>query len=334
MPNPSHADAGIVTTLRNAGEMLDSFVAWHLARGFKHLFLFFDDPADPDIARVAGHPSISVIPHDAALRRAWERLPEGYVMIPYADTEVMARQILNAALAMELARARGLAWLLQIDIDELFFSSGETGAEHFQWADAQPVRTVKYFNNEAVPEKTDIKNPFREVDLFKVPPDLKPKANTQSGQALLRATPQLQPSRFHFYSNGKSAVRLHPPGMRPRSVHVFDDPAETPVQPLISLTHRVLHYTCCGFEQFWQKYRILGSFADKWFGQIDIRTNMGSALHLESRDVVAAGDRQKALAFYRARIAIEDRERCETLIREGVLTRFPQPRQMLAASRG
>ena len=155
MSRPSHADAGIVTTLRDAGPMLDAFIAWHLAAGFKHLFLFFDDPADPDMARVAGHPAITVIPHDAGLRRHWETLPEMAVMGRFVQSDVMARQVLNASLALELARARGLAWLLHIDIDELFFSNGETAAEHFQWADAQDVRTVKYFNFEAVPEKAD-----------------------------------------------------------------------------------------------------------------------------------------------------------------------------------
>ena len=73
--NPMRADAAIVTTLRNAGKSLDSFIAYHLACGFSRLFLFFDDPLDPDLPRVAGHPAITAIPYDAALRRGWENLP-------------------------------------------------------------------------------------------------------------------------------------------------------------------------------------------------------------------------------------------------------------------
>jgi hypothetical protein len=120
--------------------------------------------------------------------------------------------------------------------------------------------------------------------------------------------------------------------MRPRGIHDFDDPA-APSLPLHSLTHLVLHYTCCGFEQFWRKYRTLGPFADKWFGRIDIRAAVGSSLHLEARDIVATGDREQALAFYRERIAMEDRERCEALIREGLLTRHSGPRLALSAPR-
>jgi hypothetical protein len=317
--------SGIVTTLRHAGASLDSFIAYHLACGFSRLFLFFDDPADPDLARVAAHPAITAIPHDAVLRRAWEKLPEYPHYAGFLDSEVMARQVLNAALAMELARGHGLTWLLHIDADELFFSPGESCARHFLWADRQKANTILYPNYEAVPEKIAIGDPFRDVDLFKIPPGLNPGPATQEGRDLLGATPQLQPNRFHFYSNGKSAVRLSAPGMRPRSVHAFDDPS-APMPPLTSRGQFILHYACCGFENFWSKYGLLGGFGDQWFGRSDIRAAIGP-VHLEARDIVRAGGREKALEFYRRRIAIEDPERCEALVRHGVLARFPQLRQ-------
>jgi hypothetical protein len=319
--------------LRNAGKSLDSFIAWHLTCGFSHLFLFFDDPADPDMSRIAASPAITAIPHDVALRHAWRTLPEYQSFGAFAGSEVMARQVLNAALAMELARGRGLAWLLHIDADELFFSPEQSAAGHFDWADAQKASTIKYWNYEAVPEKMKIDDAFREVDLFKIPPVLKPGPATPAGRQLLAATSQLQPNRFHFYSNGKAAVRLAATQMRPRSVHDFDDPA-APTPPLQSRTHFILHYACCGFESFWEKYVTLGSFADKWFGKTDIRAATGSSLHLEARDVVASGDRERAREFYRRRIAIEDPELCEGLIQNGVLTRFAQPRRMLEALAG
>ena len=43
--------AAIVTTLRNADAVLDDFIAHHLAAGFEHIFLFFDDPRDPGLER-------------------------------------------------------------------------------------------------------------------------------------------------------------------------------------------------------------------------------------------------------------------------------------------
>jgi hypothetical protein len=325
--NPMRADAAIVTTLRNAGKSLDSFIAYHLACGFARLFLFFDDPADPDLPRVAGHPAIIAIPHDAALRRAWEYLPEYSHYVEFIDREVMARQVLNAALAMDLPRGQGLNWLLHIDADELFFSPGQSCAEHFHWAGAQKANTILYMNYEAVPERVRIDDPFREIDLFKIAPGMKPGPDSEAGKQLLASTPQLQPNRFHFYSNGKSAVRLAATGMRPRSVHAFDDPL-APARPLQSRKQFVLHYACCGFENFWDKYRLLGGFADQWFGRKEILAAIGP-MHLEARDVVATGDRELALEFYRRRIAIEDTERCEALIRHRVLARFPKLRQAI-----
>lgn len=309
MPAPS---AVLVTTLRHAGPSLDSFIAWHLGQGFSHLFLFFDDPADPDLSRVANNPAITAIPNDAALRAAWEKLPEWASFGAFIASEVMARQVLNAALAMELARARGFSWLLHIDADELFFApNGQSAADHFGLAEAEPADAIKYWNYEAVPEEDDIADPFRSVSLFKVPPAIKPGQN-----------------RFHFYANGKSAVRLSAHRMRPRSVHDFDDP-DAPAATAPSTTHFILHYACCGFDALWNKYALLGNFADRWFGKTDIAATTGSSLHLEARDMVATGDREKARTFYQNRIAIQDKTKAETLIREGWLTRFQRPRKFL-----
>ena len=96
--------AAIVTTLRNAGAVIDSFVAYHLANGFRHMFLFFDDPRDPDLHRLAANPSVTTIAHDAALHQAWSALPQYAEQSRFVEREVMARQWLNAALAMQMAR--------------------------------------------------------------------------------------------------------------------------------------------------------------------------------------------------------------------------------------
>ena len=326
--NKPKTKAAIVTTLRDASAMIDSFIAYHLAIGFAHLFLFFDDPADPDLPRLAGHPNITALPHDAALRRQWQALPEYPAQGPFIDSEVMARQVLNVGVAMDLARQMGLDWLLHIDADELFHAPDLSVAEHFAGAQAQAADTIQYPNFEAVPEKDDIADAFREVDLFKVAPSLNPGPFTPEGADLLRATPQMpQALFFHFYSNGKSAVRLGARDMRPDGVHRFSKSggAATVEQ---SQQAYVLHYACCGFEPFWTKYRTLGAFCDRWHGKDDIRRAIGP-LHLEARDVVATGSRDAARTFYRNRIALTDPERAEALIRHGVLMRIPGPRQML-----
>ena len=325
------AQAAIVTTLKNAGTVLDSFIAYHRAIGFAHLFLFFDDPADPDLSRAAAYPGVTAIPHDAALRERWRALPQYAEQAPFIEREVMARQVLNIALAMELAREHGFDWLLNIDSDELFFSPDQSAADHFDALSKQPAETIVYLNYEAMPEKDAIGDFFREVDLFKVPPELNRRPITADVVRAVKSTPQVNPDFFHFYGTGKSAVRLSASGMEPNGVHSFVRRSGQ-WQAAESKRHTILHYACCGFDAFWTKYVTLGRFSDQWWEKYDIAASIGR-FHLDARDVVARGDRDAARAFYRERVAMMEKERADALIRLGVLARFPQPRLILEAAR-
>jgi hypothetical protein len=324
---PSGSKVAIVTTLRNAGNVLDSFIAYHRAIGFAHLFLFFDDPGDPDLPRTRAMAGVTAIPHDDDLREIWRRLP-GYRRFGASiDSEVMSRQLLNVEYAMGLAREHGFGWLLNIDADELFFAPNEGVSEHFARLFQAPIETVSYLNYEAVPERDAIGDFFREVDLFKLPFE---PVTQQLGPVLARVqqdTPQLAPF-FHFYSNGKSAVRLTGVPLEPAGVHHFQR-ATGAANAVRSRRQFVLHYACCGFEAFWTKYTTLGRFADRWWGEHDIAAAIGT-FHLEARDVVLGGNREDALAFYRKRLAITDAARAKELIRLGLLTRFDQPRKIIA----
>jgi len=315
----------IVTTLRNAGAVIDSFVAYHRAIGFQHLFLFFDDPADPNLEPARKMPDVTAIPHDAALRETWRTLPGYRYHERFIDSEVMSRQILNLEYAIALARKRKLDWLLSIDADELFFSPNENVRGHFAALSATPSETVSYPNYEAVPEVEAIDDFFREVDLFKVP-----WARQHLAEALGRAqqtTPQLRPF-FHFYSNGKPAVRLTPNAPAPNGLHEFRRATgETIVGQ--SSGQCVLHYACCGFDAFWTKYTTLGHFADRWWDRLDIAAAIGP-FHLEARNVVMKGGREQALAFYRERLAITDAKLADKLIEVGILTRLSRPRTIIA----
>lgn len=323
--------AAIVTTLRNAGNILDSFIAYHLAIGFRRIYLFFDDPADPDLPRAAAHPDVTAIAHDQALRERWRHLPQYSEQATFVDREVMARQVLNTGLAMELARNDGFDWLLHIDSDELFHSPQQSVPEHFEAAGKQGLETVVYLNYEAAPESDEIGDFFREVDLFKVPPHLNKRTVTPALVNAVKSTPQLHPDFFKFYASGKSAVRLSAAGMRPAGVHHFvrHDAAWQTGQ---SANQFILHFACCGFENFWTKYVTLGRFADKWWDRYDIAQLVGR-FHLDARDVVATGDREAARAFYRTRFAIQDQHRVNELLAFGALARFSQPREVLARQR-
>ena len=326
MMRSSGYTVAIVTTLRNAGKALNSFVAYHRAIGFAHLFLFFDDPADPDLHRARAMPDVTAFACDAALRETWKTLPAYAHHGAGVDSEVMSRQLLNVDYAMGLARERGHQWLLNIDVDELFFAPSQSVDEHFAALCATPIETVSYLNYEAVPERDEIDDYFREVDLFKLPLGAVQQHLAQPLARVQQIAPQLKPF-FHFYSNGKSAVRLTDAPPKPAGVHQFQHATRATVA-VASQRQFVLHYACCGFETFWKKYTTLGRFDDRWWGRHDIAASIGT-FHLEARDVVMNGGREQALAFYRERLAISDRRRADELIRVGLLTRFDQPQKII-----
>jgi len=321
----------IVTTLRDADLVLESFVRYHLAIGFDHLFLFFDDSQDPSFPRVASRGSVTAIKNDASLRQRWvqsrlhRRDPR---LMGFIDREVMARQALNAGVAIELAMEKKIDWLLHLDIDELFFSPTQSVRSHFAELSAENIDQITYRNCEAIPQRADVGDYFREVTIFKRPPAaLAGGSLTAHQMELIRSIPQLSDSFFLFYGNGKSAARVTR-DLIPNGVHAFHSAAArsrdtTSTDPLI------LHYPCCGFEHFWRKYRTLGDFADQWFDTIDI-ARCGNAFHLEARDVVAGNDRSAAFDFFNKRVVIKDEPTIEKLLVSGLCCVIDEPARLLA----
>jgi hypothetical protein len=323
--------AAIVTTLRDAAVTLGSFVAYHRAIGFAHLFLFFDDPADPMLDWARAQANVTVIPRNDDLRRVWETLALWREAGAHVDREVMARQLLNAEHAMNLARAAGFDWLLHIDSDELFYAAGGDIAPHFAGLSAMKADVASYLNFEAVPETEDTGDFFRTVALFKQPIAAPP---TPEARAALARAGQAVDTYFHFYGNGKSAVRLGAPGLLPVNVHSFGRQSDYAVSwnrgPFI------LHYACSSFAAFWQKYVTLGRFSDKWWGVIDIAEAVGP-FHLQARDAVmdavASGDVERARRFYRDRVMIADPAVIAELTRHALLQRIDEPGKILASLR-
>lgn len=321
---PSHA--AIVTTLRDSAAVIGSFVAYHRAIGFDHIFLYFDDPADPSLAWARAQPQVTAIARDDGLRQAWTKLSRYGENAAHVEREVMARQVLNVEHAMNLARGMGLKWLLHIDADELFHLSAGDAAAHFAWLETTQIETVSYANFEALPEAEETGDFFRAVTLFKKPKLLRAPPSPDA-KTLIEKTGQLAPNFFHFYDNGKSAVRLSAAGMLPKGVHSFARPgkyvsAQSPEQ-------FILHYACCGFEAFWQKYRTLGRFADQWWDKYDIVASIGP-FHMAARDAVMTGDRDHARRFYHERVMIDDPALIAELTRYNLLARVDEPARRLS----
>lgn len=323
--------AAIVTTLRDADLVIDSFIKYHLSIGFDYIFLFFDDPNDISIKRAEKYSDVIVIRSDDRLHRMWERsqlYAEDKRIRRFINTEVMARQELNVEIAIRLALEKRIDWLLHIDIDELFYCPTQTVKEHFQSISAREIRYITYLNYEAIPERADIEDFFKEVVLFKKSPlALTGGWFNETQIELVESMPELPNNFFLFYGNGKSAARVSE-NLWPEGVHAFRPARKTEAE--ISTDPVILHYPCCGFDHFWRKYKTLGYFAGKWFDEIDI-AETGNTFHLEARDVVSRNDKSAAKDFYEKRVVMSDTERIRHLLESDLCCLIYEPSKLLSA---
>lgn len=306
----------IVTTLRNVNTTIDYFVAYHLSIGFDHLYLFFDDPNDEGFNQYRNHPAVTAIRHDAALRRLWMTTKAASYNYAFADREVMARQVMNVDLALRMAQDAGIDWLLHIDADELFYTPHQSVNEHFISLSTQGICVARYLNHEAVPEIDCIQNFFEEVSLFK----RNRKTLTQNQTKWLMSNLNRRSPYFYFYKNGKSAA-IASPNTHPYGVHDFESVSR---QTLLNKGPFILHFPCCGFDNFLDKYQTLGCFPDKWF-------DCGEAIehilpvHSWSRDAVQTGDIAQIRAFYNQVFIDRFKRLKDAALQAGVFVRIKLP---------
>lgn len=325
--------AAIVTTLRDAEPVIDSFIRYHLLIGFDHIFLFFDDPRDSSIARARKYRNVTTMINDGALRRMWKQTRlyrDDWQLREFLDREVMARQILNVEVAIGLAIENRIDWLLHIDVDELFYSPKQTVREHFGSLSRGDARQITYLNYEAIPERVNIEDYFKEVVLFKkAPQSLVGGWYSEAQLEVMRSVGALPDSFFLFYGNGKSAARVDK-DLLPAGVHAFQ--AGGASEPELVIDPVILHYPCCGFEHFWRKYKTLGQFADKWFDEIDI-AETGNRFHVEARDVVLSNDVEIAKNFYEKRVMLSDAREISSLVEKDLCCFVYEPSRLIRSSK-
>lgn len=106
----------LVSTIKAPEEKVLAFAAHHLSLGAEHLWLFFDDPAQPVPEPLANHPRITVTScDDAHWVRAWKKRPPQH----------QNRQTQNARLTYrELVTSD---WIVHIDVDEFLLPARPVG---------------------------------------------------------------------------------------------------------------------------------------------------------------------------------------------------------------
>lgn len=121
-------DYAIVCTLvipPNNVEPVRSFITYHLAIGFDHIYLFIDDPTDEEIVSVAeefGQHVTTLRRSDLLLSQQESACTLFSGLSTQLESDVPSRQMLNAEYASYLSTQRGFKWLLHIDIDEVGYT--------------------------------------------------------------------------------------------------------------------------------------------------------------------------------------------------------------------
>lgn len=338
------AKVGIITTLRDASDVLDSFLTYHFAIGFSKIFLFFDDPSDPAIELAGDFPDAVVVRNDQKLRQAWETTlayQQDDVVPLWLASERQVRMRLNLEVGIAMARAHGLDWVLGIDSDELFHCAGKSVPQHFGDLSEQGLYTALYRNHEGVPERADITDFFREVTLFKSAIVHRDGLTAEQRECIGGLT-QFATGFYNFYGNGKAAARLDKRPF-PQGVHRFIFPGEgkqahslsdlqepAPERQRVFEEPAILHYPCCGFDHFRDKFRALGDFPDRLYGIYDIRSTEGP-FAIDSREAFRRGD-DDAKQLFDERLLFSDPSQTKRLIDSGALFRMNDAAKLLADS--
>ena len=224
----------LVTTLRAPLSEVMMFVNYHLNIGIDKLILFFDDPNDPAIDSLIDYQQVTCIPCD---QEHWRKVRN------YQLSMMEERQIANANLALEIAKASGYDWITHIDSDELIYSEGEIA----RVLSEAKGNIVRFELREAVPERDYYKRVFSEVTLFKKPASpLKQRVAKTFGckRAFFGGL------FFRGHVASKSAVSLE------ADVKSLEIHSGTLADPSIENTNRIklLHFDCCGMDAWKTKW--------------------------------------------------------------------------------
>lgn len=316
----------IVTTLRDAERYLDFFIRFHLSMGFIHIFLFFDDKDDESFKQYIGHSHLTIVRQSEELLGNWEKGSQYKLLGRYTKTECMARQILNVEIAIERARALNFDWLLHIDIDELFYCPRQNVSDFFRGLSRNGIEIANFVNHEAVVEKMYLENIFEDTHFFKK----NRRSLNASQKELIEASLEPDTTYFSYYGNGKSAVRLSK-YVTPVGVHNFRYTNYKRLNfiskwktKFIEPTPCILHFACCDFDTFLEKYKTLGNFGDKWFDRGESIRNI-LPIHVKSRDICQQNELADVKEFYRVHFIEKDLKNLDLFLQEGIYMEVALP---------
>jgi len=263
MPDPSEDQIAVVMTVRDERAFLRKNVLYHRFLGVSRFYVYDDGSSDGSLDTIADLPYVTARPSVAVSEVTIDSDLE--VAARKHSTDHVARQMLNSAHAMELARAAGCSWLLGFDADELISvdrSTAVAGAlASFLAAIPATVDVVTFRPLEAVQRRERYDDVMTQETLFKV-----------GSAGITRDTFDPFEKRVHKidavygHKAGKQAVRTNIASI-PYSVHRFRAPGGKKLRDLEK--GDVLHYYAPDFDSFVHKFQTMKDHPDQ---HVDGRT--------------------------------------------------------------
>ena len=326
--------------LRPPPGRLADWLRFHFRVGIGVVYLFLDDATDATSAEVARRIAAE---EGARVDVTYTDAADGYVryqglqqearLRPLLEHSAMARIRLNADVALRMAAAEGVDWLLHLDDDELFVVDVDGPAparRFFGWLSEHAPRAEQaiFLNLEAVPSTLEVPGGadrlFREVGLFK----RNPHALTRDSDAAcgeggcIRRWRGVKGKYSQGYSVGKSAVRPGVRGAFAADVTMFSTPGgggaiavfDGPV---------VLHYHNVGFELFVKKYAVGGS------SRADPLNGLDFQKYVQQQLGSSRPDREAVRELYRRVAIVEEEAELPAELAAQMLLRFTRPALVL-----
>jgi len=160
-------------------EEFESWIEYHRIKGFRHIFVFFDDPRDRTISfaqsRWAHETNFKVHcfqcdeEHYRKCNASNPRLFQE--MQSFIKTDLSARQILACERGLKEAIVRNITWLVHLSVDQLLYIPDKDvksldALRYFETIENR-VETIRFLISECIPNSVHVSNCFKEVKLFK-----------------------------------------------------------------------------------------------------------------------------------------------------------------------
>ncbi|MFN8577486.1 MAG: glycosyltransferase family 2 protein [Candidatus Sericytochromatia bacterium] len=308
----------IVSTFVNADNVIDSFIKYHSYIGYDYFIFFIDDNSPTIINHLESNykDKVFIIKKDEEHKRLAKKTSVYKEYNQFSHNEVMARQIINVEIALNICLENNINWITHIDIDELFFLTKKKSIkELFLDFESLGYDNSFHYNYEALAQRFDIKDYFIEVNLFKK----NPRLFTMKDINILGLQ---EANTFYLgYQNGKASTKVTPE-TKIESVHRFIGK-----KMVIDYENIILHYICCGYDNFVNKYKVRGDFPDKWFNKRDIKPNI--PFHINSRDTIKTDDTEAIKKLYRENVIKYDEQQVNFLLNCELLKIIDKPKQII-----